>query len=250
MIESLQHPLVKHLVKLRNNRSYRYEKQSVVVTGDKLIADICQHQPAKTFLYSDKSSYSLHPITAQTSYRVSEAVIKKISGQKTPQSTVAEFFMPAKTSLKGKVPLLACDNIQDPGNLGTLLRTALAFNFQGVFLLNNCVDPFNDKALRSAQGASFLLPLARGSWAEFDRLVAGQDIDIYVADLKGKQLEEVEKKNKTILIMSNEASGPTEEVLQRGCQVTIPISTQIDSLNVAVAGAILMYAFNLGLRDV
>ena len=86
--------------------------------------------------------------------------MKKISGMQTPEGLVVEIEMPKPAPLEGLKYLLALDGVSDPGNVGALLRTALALGWQGIFILDESCDPFNDKALRSARGATFRLPLA------------------------------------------------------------------------------------------
>lgn len=238
-ISSLQHPLVKHLVKLRQKNSYRYEHQSVVIEGVKPVAEICLHTCAKVIMACNPD---LLPENIQTEKLliVPETIIEKISGMMNSEGVLAEFPMPTQSDLKNKSPLLVLDGINDPGNLGTLLRTALALGWQGVFLVGEGTDLYNEKVLRAARGAHFRLPLRQGSWGELKALAIHNQLKPLLADLEGQTPQEI-KGDKILLILSNEAHGPSKEAMEWCQRVTIPISTKMESLNVSTAGAILMY---------
>ena len=175
-ITSLQHPLVKHLVKLRTDKKYRYEKKAVLVEGKKLLSEI--EIPIKTLIIRRGEHTSL---IAPTSAIVSESVFGKISGVKSPEGIAAEIAMPTNADLSQKTLVLALDKIHDPGNLGTLMRTAIALGFEGMFLIEPCVDPYNEKALRSAKGATFKLPLQTGT-------LEPKGFHLYIAALEGTPL--------------------------------------------------------------
>lgn len=231
-INSLQHPIVKIFVKLRTSRKFRYEQKHVVIAGIKQVSEA----PLVDVLLV-RHGFSFHQ-EAKEVFFVTDAILKKATGLETPEPIAAIVPMPKWESLIGKMKILALDGVSDPGNLGTLLRTALALGWEGAFLTNECVDPFNEKALRSAKGATFSLPLQMGSVKELLELIQGYQA--YVADMEGIPLPEIKPSVKTVLILGNEANGVSEEIKKNLSKVTIPIS-HIESLNVAAAGAILMY---------
>lgn len=236
-VTSLQHPIVKTFVKLRTSRKFRYEQQRVVIAGIKQVseADGVEALILRKGFSLDKSAKQL--------YYVTEEILKKITGLETPEPAAAIVSMPAWSTLEGMNKIVVFNGIADPGNLGTLLRTALALGWEGAFLTEQCVDPFNDKALRAAKGATFALPLRIGTTEELMRLM--EDYSAWVADMDGTPLSEVKRSKKMLLILGNEANGVSDE-LKKGCgSVSIPISG-IESLNVAAAGAILMYALQGG----
>lgn len=239
-IISLQHELVKHLVHVRQNRDYREDHGTVLIEGKKLISEIPASMHVKTVMASDPVLFPTH-LNADDYVVTTEEILQKVSGLKTSEGIVAEVKMPPPSDLKGKRRILACDQINDPGNLGTLLRTALALGWEGVYLLNNCCDVYNEKALRAAKGATFKIPLAQGSWTELNTLIENNKLVSLVADMHGTAVNELPKQERLLLILGNEASGASEESLKRSQRVTIPISNQMESLNVAVAGGILMY---------
>ncbi|WP_420421817.1 TrmH family RNA methyltransferase [Simkania sp.] len=231
-ITSLQHPYVKHLVKLRSNRKYRYEKKAVFLEGKKLLSEL--KLPLKTLIIREGEETSLQ---AETIYHVPSNVFEKVSGVQAPEGLAAEIAMPPFADLSQKKRVLALDKINDPGNLGTLIRTALALGFDGVFLTENSVDPYNEKALRAAKGATFKIPLQMGDLETFAR-----SFHLYIADLEGTPLPSVTFQTPAILLLGNEAQGISKEMQKNGTSVTIPIKNQMESLNVAIAGSILMHA--------
>ena len=237
MIESLQNPLVKHLVKLREEKKYREQQGSVLITGHKLVNEVAaQLKPKKWFLTQECPSHATGEV-----HLVTPAVMKKITGLPTPEPIAAEFPLPEPQSLIGKGPLLTLDAIRDPGNLGTLIRTALALGWAGVFFLPTCVDLFHEKAIRASRAASFHLPWQIGTWEELEQLCKTNDLKTYIADMEGTPLSTVQSTSRTLLLLSNEAQGVHGRAKNFGQKITIPMQGEMESLNVAVAGAILMY---------
>lgn len=240
-ITSLQHPLIKHLVKLQSNRFYRSEQKSLVIEGIKVVRELCQRSPSliKTLFLLTSELIPIQLPPSQITL-VSEPVLRKISTLQEPEGIVAELSLPAPQSLDQLHPILALDRVSDPGNLGTLLRTALALGAKGVFLLDGCCDPFNDKAIRAARGATFYLPYRQGTIKELETFIKKNDLIPYIGDLSGIPLNQVTPFLKSLLILGNEAKGISPEVEKLAQKVTIPLVGEVESLNVAVAGGILM----------
>jgi TrmH family RNA methyltransferase len=132
------------------------------------------------------------------------------------------------------------DGISDPGNLGNLLRTALALGWEGVYLTENTCDPFHEKALRAAKGATFCLALQEGTWEEF--LSISKNYHTFLADMNGSPLQDKPLASPPIaLILSKESCGARMEAKKRFQTISIPMQKAMESLNVASAGAILLY---------
>lgn len=239
-VTSAQHPLVKHLVKLRQNRDYRYDHHSLVIEGLKLVAEMARDTHFKCVAVRDET---LLPkgIKADDMLVVTDSVMQKISGMQTPEGIVAEIAMPHPAALQGLRHVVALDGIAEPGNVGALLRSALALGWEGVFILENSCDPFNEKAIRAARGATFRLPLAWGSWEQLKGLIQNNKLTPIVADLHGRNLDDVKVNGGVLLVLGNEARGVSDEA-KAACQaVTIPMPGNMESLNVSVAGGIMMY---------
>lgn len=236
-LNSTQHPLVKHWTKLREHRKYRQEKQAVFIEGKILISEI--GLPIKALILREGTELSA-PLKPHQTYIVSAPIFDKISGVPSPEGVAAEIDLPPEADLSHKKCILALDHLSDPGNLGTLMRTALAFGFDALFMTENSVDPFNEKALRAAKGATFKLPIKQGTCEELMSLAQSGGFHLYIADLDGTPFEKIQIQFPLILLLGNEARGISNEMRKNGIPITIPMSTQMQSLNVAAAGAILM----------
>lgn len=236
-ITSLQHPLVKHLVKLRTDSGYRYRNQSLLLEGSKPIKEVSGK--IKTCIYA--GNYIPSESSNADEWIVTEAILKKISGLSNPEGVIAEIEMPTFGIPDGSRHLLVLDGINDPGNMGTLMRTALAFGWDGVFILPTSCDPFNEKVLRAARGAHFKLPLQRGSIQELQEMLYRGQFQPILADIDGLPPEKLETSDKMVLVMGNEAHGASQAVRKLCSSVAIPMDGQMESLNVAVAGGILLY---------
>lgn len=244
-ITSLQHPIVKHLVKLRQDRNYRAEQQTALLAGIKLISELSCHTPFKTLLIEE--NYPLPPsIRAEQTFIVPTALLKKVTGLHQPEPLAAEVPLPNRAPLQGIKKLLILDRVSDPGNLGTLFRTALALNWEAIFLTPNTCDPFNEKALRAAKGATFKLPFQCGTYEQLLALVKKENLPLIIAD--GHATNCQVPPPPFALVLGNESHGPCPELASYGASITIPINPAMESLNVATAGAILMDRLNRGLH--
>jgi len=228
-IKSLQHPLVKRLVALRTQKKEREDTQTVLIESPKVIREIAAKKPLKTMLSLTPSS-----LQAENAYLVTQEILNKISGMETADTLLAEVDMPRPVSLHAKKWVLALDGVAEPGNLGTLLRTSLAFGWEGVFFLPGTCDPFNEKALRAGRGAIFRLPFAYGSFEDLQKL----GLPLLAADLQG---ERPSPQKAVCLIVGNEAQGLSLKIHDQVTKVSLPMQGEMESLNVAVAGGILLY---------
>ena len=171
-------------------------------------------------------------------YLVNETIIDKISFSKNPEGVVAIVKTLPKIKPQNFNKVVYLDNIQDPGNMGTIIRTALAFNYDGIILSEDCVSIYNPKVVAASKGAIFLIPILNGKLSDFkkDHLVITSTLND-----KSISLDELKVNKSFILILGNEAHGVREEIIKESDMfVKIPIEN-IDSLNVAIAGAILMH---------
>lgn len=241
-ISSLQHPLVKHLVKLRTDSAYRQQNQKILLEGAKPIQEVSHlvdhllYTPA----YEDKAS-----CFKGLKWEITDAVLKKISGMASPEGLLAEVRMPSMIEISDEKRVLALDGVSDPGNLGTLLRTALAFQWDAVYFLPGCCDPFNEKAVRAARGAHFKLPLAKGEAENLIVWARKNEVTALLADLNGENPEVIEKSKRCLLVLGNEAHGASDRIREFSQSVSIPMPGKMESLNVAVAGGILLYLFSI-----
>ncbi len=235
----LKHPLVKYWQLLIKDRSYREEKGRVVVSGKKLIKELHKAGVVLTFLV-EKGKEIPFSTGDRPIIEVREEVLSKIFGFTVGEGIAAEVTLPAPQALEGSYFLLL-NGLQDPGNLGTLLRSAWVLGWNGVIITKETVDPFNDKALRAAKGATFFLPIGRMSLEDIALFV--KDKECYIASLQGKELSSFVKSQKpVVLVLGNEGKGVEPRIENLGKKITISMREGVDSLNVASAGAIFLYA--------
>ena len=168
---------------------------------------------------------------------VSEEVLKKLSSMVNPEGVVFICkFIPVSNELGNKIIYL--DGVNDPGNMGTIIRTALAFGFDAVCYSSGSVSPYNEKVIAASKGSIFKIPVI-----EMDICILKLKYEIIVSALSDASItpNEVNLQNNFVLVLGNETHGVKEETLSLAdVVVKIPISS-IDSLNVAVAGGVLMY---------
>jgi len=145
-----------------------------------------------------------------------------------------------------KKRVLLLDGIQDPGNVGTLIRAARAFGLQAVLALDGTVDPFNAKVVRASAGALAHVPVCRIPWTDARAWLDGRQIPLIVADAGGKDVRAIEGPPEWALLIGNEGAGPRPEVLEAAERmVGIPMEGGAESLNAGMAGAILLFALAL-----
>lgn len=223
MITSLTNEKVKSAAKLLDKK-YRDSTNTFIVEGFHLVEE------------AKKAGLVLQVFTASSQNEgehVSRDVIKKLSSTETPQDIVAVVKKPEVRALGNKV--LVLDNVQDPGNAGTLIRTAASFGFESVVVKG--VDVYSPKVLRSSQGAIFDMNVVQVK--DTLELSEGYQLIGALLDKEAQAYNEVKPKEKFMLILGNEGQGISKEVIAKlDKKVYIPI--KFESLNVAVAGGILM----------
>ncbi len=237
-ISSLQHPIVKHLKKLVLQRSYRYEQQSLVIFGAKMIREAAKQITIRRLFVDDAAK--LPKINAQEFYQVNKEIFHKISDMPNPEPIAAEIAMPSYSSLNAEQFILVLDQIRDPGNLGTLFRSALAFNVEGVIVLSSTVDPYNDKSLRASKGAVLQIPFWEMSEEEWLTFIDHNLFNVYAADTSGKDFIKSDFQFPLMLVLGNESQG-ISSAIKKTCHLTsVPMNRATESLNVAIAGSILL----------
>lgn len=238
IIESKQNPKIKELANLRKP-SGRLGKKEFIIEGFHLLEMALKRNVVKR-IFSLKEIKNVPSLVPQ--YLVTPEIMEKISEEKTPQGVVAVCeLLKSNSNYSGHI--LYLDGVSDPGNLGTLLRTALAFGYNTVILSKECCSIYNEKAIQSSQGAIFDLNIIEGEddLSKFKKL----GYEIYVTEIKGSvSLEEVSPKDKHVLVLGNEAHGVSKKALELADKrVRIDIQN-IESLNVGVAGGIAMYSLS------
>ncbi len=238
MINSLDNQKVKEVVKL-HSRKYRKKTGKFIIEGKNIIEEALA-------LGIDIEIFTTNPNERGT--LVSEPVMQKMSDTSTPQGLLGITTIPQSNFFEGQ-PVLICESVQDPGNLGTMLRTALAFGFKNIIVDQNTADVYSPKVVRSSKGAIFRLNI------EYVDNLANKIVELreksayYVVgtSLDGTTLENVEMASNSniALVFGNESNGMTNEIKSL-CNENIKIEiNEIESLNVAVAAGILLYKFKV-----
>ena len=236
MITSTSNNTIKTLIKLKQKK-YRDETGYYLVEGEHLVEAMKAKQVE--CLISTKDITSDLPIVI-----VSNEVMSKLSFTKSPQFIMAKCKIKKENKLIDGKRYLILDDLQDPGNIGTLIRTALAFSIDQVILSNNCVDLYNDKLLRSMQGANFHINCIYDDLKTVISTLKKNNVKIIGSALEnGQDIKQIKISEKMAFIVGNEGNGMNKDILQECDYVGyIPINT-IESLNVAIAGSIMMYHF-------
>lgn len=246
-ITSLQHHLIKHLAKLRDDKKYRYEQNCVMIHGYKIVEEaLSANLIRKVFACSEADLNQYVKEERIETFKISAEAAQKISGCTNTEKIFAEVEIPVQTLPKKGERILALDAISDPGNLGTLIRTAFAFSWDGIFILSNSVDPFNQKALNSAKGATFRIPCIQSNHDLLESYIRENNSTCLIADIHDaiefKSIEDT--LDSIVLILGNESHGPSNRSRDLGQKIYLPMNPQADSLNVAVAGSILIHHFS------
>lgn len=241
MIQSVNNEYIKTLTKLKQKK-YREETKQFLVEGEHLVFEAIKNGYAKEVFCLDESKISTSTCKLTL---VSKPVLEKLTFSKTPQSMVALCEMKQQiidfTTAKR---IFILDGVQDPGNIGTIIRTSLAFGFDGVILSEDSVDLYNDKLLRSCQGANFYLPIIQTNILQCITDLRKNDVSVYATSLRNaKNIEEIEAQEKMAFVLGNEGNGVKDSTID--CcdgSIYIPIS-KAESLNVAIAGGIVAFNF-------
>jgi len=182
--------------------------------------------------------------------RAPRTTLGEVSDTETPQGLLAVVDEPRPRlpeRVEGGVLLL--DRVQDPGNVGTLIRSAAAFGLERVLVLDGTVDPWSPKVVRASAGSVFLVPVHRVDLEEALEWLASVRIPLLVADANGEDVRSMQVPEPAALLMGNEGAGPRPAALAAADRiVALPMATGAESLNVAVAGSILLWALGPGVR--
>ncbi|MFC2069222.1 TrmH family RNA methyltransferase [Chloroflexota bacterium] len=227
----------------------RLEAEAFIIEGDKAIKQIIRSNPEE--IIEIVSTKEPSPFYHKYSKRlVTDSQLRSVCSTKAPQGIIATVRLPLDTysdQLPEKIgaKILLLEDVQDPGNVGTLIRTAVAFNYSGVILTDKCADPLSPKCVQSTVGTLLSLWIRRTShYLELVEELKHNGYFLVAADLGGAEEPSVfQCQNKLLLALGNESSGLSRSVLNvSNHRLRIPtIRGKVESLNVAACGAICMY---------
>ena len=238
-IESLQNPKVKEWIKLKEKK-YRDLNNLFLIEGDHLLNEAMIKGVVREIISVDK----LFDCEGIPFYEVNDSIMKKLSNQVSGTNVICVCEKLREREIKGNVCLL--DNIQDPGNLGTIIRSAVAFNIDTIIVSPDTVDLYNDKTIRSSEGMLFHINVIKQNLEDAIDALKNKDYKIYGTNVEnGLDLKETSFLNKVAVIIGNEGNG-VKKALQDKCDslIYIPISSTCESLNAGVAASIIFYEMN------
>ena len=248
MITSLNNPQIKHVAALQSKHRYREEQGQFVAEGIKMVRETPDELLERIYISESfvPDSRILSWLEDKKTETVSEKVFRGLSMTRTPQGILAVVRMPSQDvgELLKKSTFLILESIQDPGNLGTMVRTAGGAGVDAIFMSKTCVDIYNPKVVRSTMGSLYRVPFVyvedlAGLMGEMKK----NKITLFAAHLKGeKYYYEADFSGKCAFLIGNEANGLTWETASMAdTYIKIPMSGQVESLNAAMAAGILMY---------
>ncbi len=231
-ITSVNNQLIKDMAKL-HQKKHRDETNLFLIEGYHLYEEALKMDVIKTIFTTDDI------IQGHNVIHVSQSVLEKLAKTNNPQKVICVCEKLKREKVHDRVLIL--EGIQDPGNLGTLIRSALAFNFKTI-VLDNTVDIYNDKVIRATQGAMFKLDFIEMNTLDF--MNHNRDFIYIGTSLKGEPIKSIRAVKRVAVILGNEGNGLSLDVLKNtNKNVTINIS-EVESLNVGVAGSIIMHHIN------
>lgn len=246
IITSLDNPSVKEARSLNDKKARRFHGK-FLVDGEKLVYEVAcgAAEIDKVFVDSERLAefdYILKKCDGKI-VPVTKKVINSISENVTPQGIIAEVVMKPMGEFNPEAdsPILILDRIQDPGNLGTIVRTAAATGFSTIVLIDTA-DPYSPKVVRSSSGGIFYTDIYRLSETEIIDYCNRKNITMLVADMDGDNIFMADlPRTDFALVIGNEGQGVSENFKQQGNLIALPMKSQMESLNAAVSASVLMY---------
>lgn len=240
-ITARKNPLLQQVRRLLSSRREREQTGLFVADGVKLLGEAVRFWPGlDTVILSDGIDADVPENVKQV--RVPEDVMASISPMQSPQGALFLCRLPEKKAFAPRPGMLLLDGIQDPGNLGTILRTADALEVP-VALLEGCADPYNHKVVRASMGAVFRTPVVMTTWKEAQTACGEAGIPIGVTALSERAVDLRQAALDTMaVVIGSEGQGVRQEILDSADrELIIPMNPNCESLNAAIASAIVMW---------
>ena len=239
-MEKISKAHFKDILQFKQKKHIKNERK-IIVEGYRLLSQIASYGVEFEELYlSEKNSYNITDFKAKKVWAFSDMHFDRLSSTKHPQQIAALIKFESKP-LEPYQKLIYLDNISDPGNVGTIIRTAVAFDLDGIVLSPDSVDILNDKVIRSSMGGIFATPIIYKDYS----WLAEQKVTIVTTDLspQSKPIRNFIKDiNPIIAVIGSESNGISEKIKEiANFSVTIPMKGKMESLNAAVSAAIIMY---------
>ncbi len=244
ILTSKNNPLIKETASLKEKKG-RKELGLFLVEGRKMALE-CQKSDFEIERVFVAESYDNElPFAEELIVRVSDDVFRFLSDEKTPQGILCRVRIPDTTPACPQGKCIFLDGVADPGNVGTILRTANAAGYNAVYLTEGCADPFSPKSVRASMSGIFFTKLYRGERNALLELLRGTPL--IVADMAGENVFTFNPPANFTLAIGNEANGISDEVAESATHtVKIPMRETQESLNAAISAGIIMYVLQKG----
>lgn len=248
-ITSVQNASIKLAKELLKKKAARKKHGLFIVEGIRAVKEIPNNITIQTLLVSDTIEEKMYEmIQAKEVLVMPENLFQTLSDTTTPQGIMAivqKVDVPLSELIMQEGPYLLLENLQDPGNLGTIIRTAHAFNFKGIFMTKGCVDLYSPKVVRSTMSSLFYMPIIMdGEIEDYIDYLKSNGKKIYTTALneKAQWIQEIQFDNNMILVIGNEGNGVSDYCLEHtDYTMMIPMPGGAESLNASVATAVCMY---------
>lgn len=242
ILTSKNNPLIKETASLKEKKGRR-ELGLFLVEGRKMATECQKSRLEIERVFLSESYTGENPFPENLTVRVSDEVFRYLSDEKTPQGILCRVKTPDTTPVLPTGRCLLLDGVSDPGNLGTILRTANASGYEQVYLTPDCADPFSPKTVRASMSGVFFTSVYQGARADLLQIL--QDTPIVIADMNGESVFTFTPPTKFALVIGNEGNGVSDEVRARASHtVKIPMRETQESLNAGVSAGIIMYILN------
>ena len=244
-ITSRKNPLLQQVRKLLSSRKEREKAGLFAADGTKLLEEAVKYYPGLHTVILSEGVAAAVPEGVRV-IRVPEDVMASISPMEAPQGALFLCRLPRREAFVPRAGMLLLDGIQDPGNIGTILRTADALDIP-VVLLEGCADPYSHKVVRASMGAVFRNDIIQSTWEEVRTACAQAGIPVAVTALsdRAQDIREADLR-KMAVVIGSEGRGVREEILKHAdYELIIPMNPRCESLNAGIAAAICMWQMKL-----
>ena len=239
LLTSKNNPLIKDMVALKDKKGRR-EQGAFLVEGRKMAMECLRsdYEIEKVFVVEGYDGDL--PFETEKIVYVSEDLLRHISDEKTPQGIVCKVKIPQNTLCAPMGSCLLLDGVADPGNVGTIIRTANAAGYNEVYLTQDSADPYSPKSVRASMSGVFFTKIYRAERAEILSVLS--QIPLLVADMGGGNVFSFTPPKQYVLAIGNEANGISKEVFAQATHtIKIPMRATQESLNAAISAGIIMY---------
>lgn len=248
MITSTSNAKIKNIINLKNSARARKKQKGFLVEGPRMFFEVPRERLLEVYLTEEFEGKYKEQLEGYSYERISDSVCRHLADTRTPQGVVAlvrkqEITLEELLAKEKNPCFFLLENLQDPGNMGTIIRTSEGAGVTGIIMNKDCVDPYNPKVIRSTMGAVFRVPFVLvDNFQETLHALRKAGVTTYAAHLGGSPFYKENYKTGAAFFIGNEGNGLSEALTREADRkICIPMKGQVESLNAAVASTVLMY---------